>query len=131
MEGLECFVIFAYGITNVFLEHLSAWGEGWVAQDFEHVAISLLFIGGGLVNFNIHRWPCDDTDCDIVRHDGGIQGLSGILEETNARRFADLDAWVLHQSRADHDYLSTRHNHRWPPAKDRGVDHDAQMGNLS
>jgi hypothetical protein len=49
MEALECFFIFLYGITNVFLEHLSAWGDAWVSQDFEHVAISLLFIGGGLV----------------------------------------------------------------------------------
>ncbi|KFY46073.1 hypothetical protein V495_02661 [Pseudogymnoascus sp. VKM F-4514 (FW-929)] len=48
METVECFVIFLYGITNVFLEHLSAWGGAWVPQDFEHVAISLLFIGGGL-----------------------------------------------------------------------------------
>lgn len=49
METVECFVIFLYGITNVFLEHLSAWGGAWVPQDLEHVAISLLFIGGGLV----------------------------------------------------------------------------------
>lgn len=49
MEGLECLLIFIYGITNVFLEHLSGWGEAWTAQDLEHVAISLLFIGGGLV----------------------------------------------------------------------------------
>ncbi|TVY49974.1 putative membrane protein [Lachnellula occidentalis] len=48
METVECFVILLYGITNVFLEHLSAWGEAWVPQDLEHVAISLLFIGGGL-----------------------------------------------------------------------------------
>ncbi|PSS07090.1 hypothetical protein M430DRAFT_148238 [Amorphotheca resinae ATCC 22711] len=48
METVECFVIFLYGITNVFLEHLSAWGGAWVPQDLEHVAISLLFIGGGL-----------------------------------------------------------------------------------
>ncbi|KAK6369418.1 hypothetical protein LTS17_009761 [Exophiala oligosperma] len=48
MEGLECLLIFIYGITNVFLEHLSGWGEAWTAQDLEHVAISLLFIGGGL-----------------------------------------------------------------------------------
>ncbi|OBT61438.1 hypothetical protein VE03_08951 [Pseudogymnoascus sp. 23342-1-I1] len=48
METVECFVIFLYGITNVFLEHLSAWGGAWVPSDFEHVAISLLFIGGGL-----------------------------------------------------------------------------------
>ncbi|KIW09949.1 hypothetical protein PV08_11725 [Exophiala spinifera] len=47
MEGLECLLIFIYGITNVFLEHLSGWGGAWTAQDLEHVAISLLFIGGG------------------------------------------------------------------------------------
>ncbi len=51
MEGVECSLIFVYGITNVFLEHLSEWGGRWTAQDFEHVAISLLFIGGGLVSF--------------------------------------------------------------------------------
>lgn len=49
MEWLESSLIFVYGISNVFLEHLSAWGEGWTAQDLEHVAISVLFIGGGLV----------------------------------------------------------------------------------
>ncbi|OQU98600.1 hypothetical protein CLAIMM_04358 [Cladophialophora immunda] len=48
MEGLECLLIFIYGITNVFLEHIAGWGEAWTAQDLEHVAISLLFIGGGL-----------------------------------------------------------------------------------
>ena len=53
MEGLECLLIFIYGITNVFLEHLSGWGEAWTAQDLEHVAISLLFIGGGLVRFTV------------------------------------------------------------------------------
>jgi hypothetical protein len=50
MEFVESLTIFIYGITNVFLEHLSAWGEKWVPQDLEHVAISLLFIGGGLVS---------------------------------------------------------------------------------
>ena len=53
MEGVESSLIFIYGISNVFLEHLSAWGEAWIAQDFEHVAISVLFIGGGLVIFSV------------------------------------------------------------------------------
>ncbi|RVX74996.1 hypothetical protein B0A52_01273 [Exophiala mesophila] len=48
MEGLECSLIFIYGVTNVFLEHLSGWGKAWTARDLEHVAITLLFIGGGL-----------------------------------------------------------------------------------
>lgn len=53
MEGVESFLIFIYGISNVFLEHLSNWGGAWVAQDFEHVAISVLFIGGGLASLSL------------------------------------------------------------------------------
>jgi hypothetical protein len=49
-EFTESFVIFLYGSTNVFLEHLTAWGEAWTAQDLEHVAISVMFFGGGLVS---------------------------------------------------------------------------------
>jgi len=47
-EFTESFVIFFYGSTNVFLEHLAAWGEAWSAQDMEHVSISIIFFGGGL-----------------------------------------------------------------------------------
>lgn len=48
-EFVESFVIFLYGSTNVFLEHLAAWGHAWSAQDLEHVSISAMFLGGGLV----------------------------------------------------------------------------------
>ncbi|KAL8788474.1 MAG: hypothetical protein Q9213_001697 [Squamulea squamosa] len=47
-EFVESFVIFLYGSTNVFLEHLAAWGGAWTAEDLEHVSISILFFGGGL-----------------------------------------------------------------------------------
>ncbi len=49
-EFVESFVIFIYGSTNVFLEHLAAWGATWTAQDLEHVSISVMFFGGGLVS---------------------------------------------------------------------------------
>lgn len=49
-EFTESFVIWLYGCTNVFLEHLAAWGSEWTAQDLEHVSISVLFFGGGLVS---------------------------------------------------------------------------------
>lgn len=49
-EFTESFVIFLYGASNVFLEHLAAWGEAWTAQDLEHVSISVMFFGGGLVS---------------------------------------------------------------------------------
>lgn len=48
-EFVESLVIFLYGITNVFLEHLSNWGGAWSATDLEHVSISVMFFGGGLV----------------------------------------------------------------------------------
>ncbi|CAG8025636.1 unnamed protein product [Penicillium olsonii] len=47
-EATESFVIFLYGITNVFLEHLSNAGQAWSPTDLEHVSISVLFFGGGL-----------------------------------------------------------------------------------
>lgn len=47
-EFTESFVIWLYGTTNVFLEHLAAWGDAWTAQDLEHVSISIMFFGGGL-----------------------------------------------------------------------------------
>ncbi|KAJ9615256.1 hypothetical protein H2200_001330 [Cladophialophora chaetospira] len=47
-EFVESFLIFLYGTTNVFLEHLANWGGAWTAQDLEHVSISIMFFGGGL-----------------------------------------------------------------------------------
>ncbi|CAG8927891.1 unnamed protein product [Penicillium salamii] len=47
-EATESFVIFLYGVTNVFLEHLSNAGGAWSPTDLEHVSISVLFFGGGL-----------------------------------------------------------------------------------
>jgi len=47
-EFVESFVIFLYGASYVWLEHLAAWGSAWSAQDFEHVSISIMFFGGGL-----------------------------------------------------------------------------------
>jgi hypothetical protein len=55
-EFCESFLIFFYGITNIFLEHLGGWGGKWNAQDLEHVSITVLFIGGGLVSSPI--LPC-------------------------------------------------------------------------
>ncbi|KAJ5569993.1 uncharacterized protein N7459_009423 [Penicillium hispanicum] len=48
-EFVESFVIWLYGVTNVFLEHLAGWGKAWTATDMEHVSISIMFFGGGLV----------------------------------------------------------------------------------
>lgn len=49
-ELVESALILFYGSTNIFLEHLGGWGGEWTAQDLEHMAITVLFIGGGLVS---------------------------------------------------------------------------------
>ncbi|CCE64430.1 hypothetical protein TPHA_0H02260 [Tetrapisispora phaffii CBS 4417] len=48
MEGLESFLIFFYGSTNVFLEHLAGAGGAWTAKDLQHVSIAFMYIGTGL-----------------------------------------------------------------------------------
>lgn len=52
-EFTESFVIFLYGATNVFMEHMAAWGAEWTAQDLEHVSISVMFFGGGALGMLI------------------------------------------------------------------------------
>jgi Protein of unknown function (Ytp1) len=48
-EFAESFLIFLYGSTNVFLEHLGSEDGTWSATDLEHASISVMFAGGGLV----------------------------------------------------------------------------------
>lgn len=48
-EFVESFVIWLYGASNIFLEHLNAWGQEWSFEDFEHISITVLFFGGGLL----------------------------------------------------------------------------------
>lgn len=52
-EFTESFVIWLYGASNVFLEHLNNWGGKWSPTDFEHVSITILFFGGGLFGMMI------------------------------------------------------------------------------
>lgn len=49
-EFVESFLIFLYGATNIFLERLSNKDGKWKARDLEHISITVLFIGGGLVS---------------------------------------------------------------------------------
>lgn len=49
-EFVESALIFFYGSTNIFLEHLGSWGGEWSSQDLEHLAITVLFLGGGMVS---------------------------------------------------------------------------------
>ncbi|KAI0150649.1 hypothetical protein GGR57DRAFT_189846 [Xylariaceae sp. FL1272] len=48
-EFVEGALIFTYGATNIFLEHLGSTEESFSAEDLEHLSITVLFIGGGLL----------------------------------------------------------------------------------
>jgi len=52
-EFVESALICFYGVTNAWLEHLNAWGEAWSPMDYEHVSITVLFFGGGLLGMLI------------------------------------------------------------------------------
>lgn len=47
-ELVESSVIFAYGVLDVWLEHLGNQGGEWSHSDLQHLSIALLFLGGGL-----------------------------------------------------------------------------------
>jgi Protein of unknown function (Ytp1) len=53
-EFVESALIFTYGTSNVFLEHLGGWGQAWTPQDLEHVSISVMFFGAGLVSLSLY-----------------------------------------------------------------------------
>lgn len=60
MEFWQSFLIFFYGATNVFLEHLGNSDGKWTHKDLQHVSIAFMFFGGGLCGLvlestTIHR----------------------------------------------------------------------------
>ncbi|KAK9331559.1 hypothetical protein V1520DRAFT_337623 [Lipomyces starkeyi] len=48
MEMVESGLIFFYGTTNVFLEHLGNRDGKWSHKDLQHASIAFMYIGGGL-----------------------------------------------------------------------------------
>ncbi|KAK9463250.1 uncharacterized protein V1516DRAFT_618824 [Lipomyces oligophaga] len=48
IEMIESGLIFFYGITNIFMEHLGNKDGKWSHKDLQHVSIAFLYIGGGL-----------------------------------------------------------------------------------
>lgn len=59
-EFIESFLIFFYGSTNIFLEHLATAGGAWSAKDLQHVSIAFMYIGTGLcgllTEIKLNRW---------------------------------------------------------------------------
>ncbi|KAK9246055.1 hypothetical protein V1506DRAFT_566484 [Lipomyces tetrasporus] len=48
MEMIESDLIFFYGVTNIFMEHLGNQDGKWSHKDLQHASIAFMFIGGGL-----------------------------------------------------------------------------------
>ncbi|EME40317.1 hypothetical protein DOTSEDRAFT_74951 [Dothistroma septosporum NZE10] len=66
-EFTESFVIWLYGASNVFLEHLNHWGDAWTPSDLEHLSITILFFGGGLLGMMLESsWLRDLTNTSTV-----------------------------------------------------------------
>lgn len=48
MEFVECGLIFIYGCSNVFMEHLGNTDGRWSHKDLQHVSIAFMYFGAGL-----------------------------------------------------------------------------------
>lgn len=59
-EFVESFLIFLYGASNVFLEHLASTDGVWTAKDLQHVSIAFMYFGAGLCGliseFKLSSW---------------------------------------------------------------------------
>ncbi|KAK3348095.1 hypothetical protein B0H65DRAFT_165742 [Neurospora tetraspora] len=71
-EFVESALIFTYGATNIFLEHLGHWGGAWSASDLEHFSITVLFIGGGLCGMLIESVRIRDLLNTTVTDAAGV-----------------------------------------------------------
>lgn len=91
-EFTESFVIWLYGCTNVFLEHLAAWGEAWAPQDLEHVSISVLFFGGGALGMLVESRKLRDllnTSVVLAQpHGAGVRYAEEPWEQPPQYRFS-------------------------------------------
>ncbi|SSD59992.1 uncharacterized protein SCODWIG_01753 [Saccharomycodes ludwigii] len=69
LEGVESFLIFFYGSTNVFLEHLASQDGIWTPKDLQHISIAFLYIGAGLcgilVEIFLNTWKFEHAKATL------------------------------------------------------------------
>ena len=138
-EFVESFVIFLYGSTNMFLEHLAGWGQAWAASDLEHVSISILFFGGGLVrlfykiesptNILIVRYACRvQISPEPTQHKDRRNVSTSITRPTHGTQ----DVRYFHEHNPGLDYPSPRHYDVLPPPELNGLNNSSQtMGHAT
>lgn len=88
---MESFLIFFYGSTNAFLEHLAAWGSAWTAQDLEHVSITIMFFGGGLLGMFIESKKIRDLLNVTITSSAKSQPYLPYSQESNHAN----ESWTL------------------------------------
>ena len=105
-EFVESFLIFFYGSTNIFLEHLGNSDGEWKAQDLEHLAITVLFIGGGLVRAHLSNGR---RRCLVRRMLTPLQ-CGMLVESTSVRSLLNA---ALHVSNSDeaHSHQDMKQSH--------------------
>lgn len=91
-EFVESLLIFFYGSTNIFLEHLGGWGGDWTAQDLEHISITVLFIGGGLCGMLIESTKIREL-LNTTVSDANDVDIEGAFEETEKDKLATPDSY--------------------------------------
>lgn len=79
MEFVEVFLVFFYGSTNIFLEHLASTDGSWNAKDLQHASIAFLYLGAGLCGLLVEFYM-RDTSYDLA-----ITQYKKIFKEENDR----------------------------------------------
>ncbi|KAK0271250.1 hypothetical protein LTR35_013566 [Friedmanniomyces endolithicus] len=84
-EFVESFIIWLYGASNVFLEHLNNLGGEWSPEDFEHVSLTALFFGGGLLGMLVESaWFRKQLDTNVVLHRSKDRELADLASNPTA-----------------------------------------------
>lgn len=82
MEFIECALIFIYGCSNVFMEHLGNTTGEWSHKDLQHVSIAFMYFGGGL--------------CGLLVESGFMRRLiNRAVSTSNNDRDDDLNSGML------------------------------------
>lgn len=134
-EFVESALIFTYGSTNVFLEHLGGWGKRWSPQDLEHVSISVMFFGAGLVR----QFPqtLEDTANFVVWHAPRVKKSTKLVEAKHPRRLSQpiqrrrRAIERLFQPDAGIDHFLAWYDDGWTPTETNGLDNGPQTMGFS
>lgn len=79
MEFIEVFLVFFYGSTNIFLEHLASEDGKWKAKDLQHVSIAFLYLGAGLCGLLVEFYMSD------VKYKMALKQYKQIVKESQNR----------------------------------------------